>query len=68
MTNQDALEQAYKNGYEQGKKDAVVHAYWTFKGTSIDNHKMYECSACKNVICGSDNYCKNCGALMEDKQ
>ena len=52
----------YREGYEQGKKDAVRHGRW------IDTGSGQECSACKEIQYGYDSgryYCQNCGAKME---
>ena len=46
----DATEQAYKHGYEAGKKDAVVHGRWEL--TAHEEYSNYrwnvtaECSEC----------------------
>lgn len=64
----EATELAYKNGYEQGKKDAVVHGEWIHhyydSGEPIDD-KWY-CSECH--MCNDHRrtwYCPNCGAKMD---
>ena len=67
MDNHTATELAYKNGYEQGKKDAVRHGRWEFK-----HPNGWACSECgewglmidNRGICKS-NYCPNCGAKMD---
>lgn len=63
-------EEAYKNGYEKGKKDAVKHGRWVqCKDWDYD----YECSICEGYA-GEDtdgnynklsHYCPNCGAMMD---
>ena len=71
MKLHDATEMAYKNGYEQGKKDAVVHGRWErcFEDwrQQIEGDK---CSACgfEHYGCGIKyyHYCPNCGADMRD--
>ena len=61
-----ATELAYKNGYEQGQKDAVKHGRWEWH----NNH--WECSNCRgsrfhDLVLGLDAaYCGRCGAKMED--
>ena len=57
MNIHDATETAYRNGYEQGKKDAVKHGEWC--GTV--------CSACgASTANGFDyEYCPHCGAKMD---
>jgi hypothetical protein len=70
MDNHTATELAYKNGYEQGKKDAVRHGRW------VDNH----CTECGEMPMGTEewerldvepprferfmDYCPCCGAKM----
>jgi hypothetical protein len=58
-----ATEQAYKNGYKQGKQDAVVHGLWE----TIDGREWLGC-LCTNCNKWSDartKYCPNCGAKMD---
>ena len=74
MDKYTATEQAYKNGYEQGKKDAVIHGYWNhnpIKRFSLNEYYMippigeYECSCCRaRSHTYSANYCHYCGAKM----
>lgn len=80
MKTYEATEQAYKNGYEKGKQDAVKHGRWVDRfGNKYANHH-YECSECKEsalykvevnelgherfVQALSDN-CPHCGANMK---
>lgn len=66
MNPYDATEIAYKNGYEQGMKDAVKHGRWEpvpsngIGGTA-------KCSICGKAIYGyhTMNYCPNCGERMD---
>lgn len=76
MDIHSATEQAYKKGYEDGKRDSVVHGRWLFDSGS----GKYFCSACNEnalsfrkdtfgfgevrEVCLSD-YCPNCGAMMD---
>ena len=75
MNIYDAIEQAYKNGYQQGKRDAVKHGRWEYVGPNSQR-----CSHCKKIVpCGEIeveviqcgrfdmeyNYCPNCGAQMD---
>ena len=56
----------YKNGYEQGKNDAVKHGHWILK----DNGNA-DCSICgyrSTRVYDDDNadhYCRFCGAKMD---
>lgn len=43
----------------------VVHAHWEYVGES-DGKKIYRCTSCKTNICGTGNYCKECGAQMDE--
>ena len=60
-----ATEMAYKNGYEQGLKDAVKHGEWI---RYLDF--WMKCSECdgswhEQWILGKQlNYCPNCGVKM----
>ena len=63
-----ATEMSYKNGYEQGLKDAVKHGEWVKHPTF--NYKV--CSICSQGspcdVDGSEwltKYCPNCGAKMD---
>ena len=74
MNIADDLVKAYNEGYQQGKKDAVVRGEWVEKPNP--NWQAYSHEHCS--ICGWENgiqakkyrglnYCPNCGAKMEDK-
>jgi transcription elongation factor Elf1 len=75
MDNFTATEQAYKNGYEQGMKDAVKHGSWIEDGYYGN---PFVCSYCGHEGCYSGgygskeyyytNYCPNCGADMRGEQ
>ena len=67
-----ATEEAYKKGYEDGKRDAVVHGKWVER-YDFDNDFYYDCSACGESFCLIEgtpeenfySYCPNCGARMD---
>ena len=77
MNEHDIAEQAYKNGYEAGKRDAVKHGRWLKVKEPLGWRDVdcVECSCCKEswVIdedyefddFGGWNYCPNCGARMD---
>ena len=80
MNTYEATEQAYKNGYEQGKKDAVKRGrcFWCEPGEeacgtcvrfySIDGTEdrcSAEFNAPKCAYYEPINYCPNCGAKMD---
>ena len=57
-----ATEQAYKNGYEQGKKDAVKHSQWV-KSTTYPI--KYICPVCGHLKDFKKPYCEICGTKMD---
>ena len=59
MTPNEATEQAYKNGYEKGKQDAVKHGRW------IEGKTLEKCSICGKKGFPDWHYCPNCGAKMD---
>lgn len=67
-----ATEVAYKNGYEQGMKDAVKHGEWRIAARDMSTHTvLVECSECYALLeipmtaFGLNyDYCPNCGADM----
>ena len=72
MNTYEATELAYKNGYEQGKKDAVVNGRWIFKHDPITDPKGYfvriVCSNCDLHTGQKSNYCPQCGAKMDGER
>ena len=62
MNEHDIAEQAYKNGYEQGKRDSVKHGRWN-KG--INFPIRYVCSECGHQKEFKRPYCEICGARMD---
>ena len=59
-----ATEEAYKKGYEQGKKDAVVQGRWGVE-VGMNWFKERICPVCKKHIESNFwNHCPNCGADM----
>lgn len=72
MDKYTAAEQAYKNGYEQGKKDAVKHGRWELYSNDDTLGCSYFCS-----LCGANydeeffeenmpfRFCPICGAKMD---
>lgn len=70
MDNYTATEQAYKNGYEQGLKDAVKEGEWLLV-TDDDEFwgemEYFKCSLCGDYelrVSGTP-YCPHCGARMK---
>ena len=46
----------------------VVHAHWKNLGVSVDGKRIYECTNCHSHIYGTGNFCKECGAQMDEKE
>lgn len=69
MDEKDATETAYKNGYEDGKRDAVKHGRWieVDDGVLIGKGTHFECSECEVWESWGrlSRYCPNCGARMD---
>ena len=75
MNEHDIAEQAYKNGYEAGKRDAVKHGRWiadkveAFSPLTEEPYLLdvLQCSVCGEYFDVSEarNYCPNCGARMD---
>ena len=66
------LVKAYNDGYQQGKKDAVVRGRWVGKTQETRYEYVYplnyKCSNC-GFLAKYDGwrYCPNCGAKMESE-
>ena len=83
MKTFEATEQAYKNGYEAGKRDAGKKGRWVDRYGGKYANKCYDCSECKGtalykpeadelghwrfVQALSDN-CPHCGADMRGEE
>jgi len=68
MNIYDATEQAYKNGYQQGKRDAVKHGRWINEVELLYGWipmNSVVCSACHEANGLGTAYCPNCGAQMD---
>lgn len=63
-----ATEQAYKNGYakgyEEGKKNAVVHAKWEYYQMPSGIYGI-RCTHCKGHNGLMRKFCPECGAVMD---
>lgn len=44
----------------------VVHAHWEYAGES-DDKKIYRCTNCQVILPGTGNFCKECGAQMDEE-
>lgn len=64
MDDYTKVEQAYKNGYADGKRDAAKHGRWGPYSTS-----MMVCSVCnRHTARHRYKYCPHCGARMDGDQ
>ncbi len=62
----EATEQAYKNGYEAGKRDAVKHGRWIPHNKRSNN--WVECSECNTVGSPFWKRCPVCEAKMDGER
>lgn len=60
MSEKDAIEVAYKNGYEAGRESTIHISYWI--DSVIDGY--YLCANCGKLHDQNYNYCNECGAKM----
>lgn len=69
MDKYTATEIAYKNGYEDGKRDAGKRGRWRKRIFDICNRIIigYRCSECNTTWDAETNYCPHCGANMEEQ-
>ena len=68
MRPEDATETAYKNGYEDGKRDAVKHGRWEER--VVDYESQYYVTDCSICECSGErwySYCPYCGSCMDDR-
>lgn len=54
---------AYKEGYEQGQKDAERRGRWIYNANFAE--PPFKCSACGKSQGRLSTYCPDCGAEME---
>ena len=59
-----ATEEAYKKGYEAGKRDAVIHATWEYYRQPSGTHGL-RCTNCKERNGLKKPFCPHCGAQMD---
>ena len=72
MTERDATELAYKNGYEKGYQDGlsargvseIVYAKTILTDEVVSVMLTVLCSRCKCHMMPTDNVCPGCGAIM----
>lgn len=68
MTKHEATEQAYKKGYDDGKRDAVKHGTWSCVFFKDIGFSAYQCSECEKFGDSDTSYCPHCGAKMSHKE
>lgn len=66
MRTYEATEQAYKNGYADGQRDARKHGRWIEVREKNYGYRIgVKCSECgRRVRNRGENYCPKCGADM----
>ena len=62
MNNIDAIEQAYRNGYEDGKRDAAKHGHW--QKIRLRGFEVWACSECQTLGKPQWKVCPVCTAKM----
>lgn len=66
MTTQEAIVQAFENGrrqgYEEGKRDAVKHGRWIREG---NRNTCPECGFFYHSAHADYDYCPHCGMKMD---
>ena len=65
MNEHDATEQAYKRGYEDGKRDAVKRGHWVVKHIKNRNYRYCFCSECQTMGDITWKCCPFCEAKMD---
>ena len=67
MNAHDATEAAFRNGYEQGKKDAVKHGKLIKQGVAFDlcGIDYYNCSLCDQSSQIETPFCPHCSAKTD---
>lgn len=75
MDDYTKVEQAYKNGYAAGKRDAVKHGRWFRTGAeNVYGGIEIQCSECRRTLMSSPGhideecFCCYCGARMDGDQ
>lgn len=73
MTVNNAIEQAYKNGYEEGRRESVRHSEWVTDDSGKHYCKrcgtymkirIYHDSSDDNIEYPLDDFCSRCGSNM----
>ena len=64
MREYDATEQAYKNGFEDGKKSVLKYGTWKAMHNPLGELIGWMHSNCGRVTYETSEYCPTCGAKM----
>lgn len=64
FVDRQTSEQAYKNGYSAGY-EAGRRSVGRKRGRWIKLTQLYKCSECARVVGGRNNFCPDCGAMMD---
>lgn len=61
---------AYRAGYEDGKRDSVNHGYWIRLNqmSFFTYDSFWQCSECRHESIRVTDYCPFCGAKMDAKE
>lgn len=79
MNIHDATEEAYKRGYEVGKRAAVKRGWWKEYSHSAlvrwkdgepvwEDRTVYRCCRCDFGTIAKHNFCPRCGSDMREPQ
>lgn len=64
MNEYDAVEQAYKNGFENGRASVLKCGIWKAMHNPLGELIGWMHDECGMVTCCVSNYCPECGANM----
>ena len=67
MKEYDALEAAYKNGFEAGRNSAITHAEWIIVRDLHGRPLRLKCPVCGWKTISASRYCPGCGSEMNSE-
>jgi len=65
MKDHDAIEQAYKNGFEDGKANAIRYGVWEVIRDPVGMPLRWMHRECGRITIEASKYCPDCGAQMQ---
>lgn len=65
MKEHDAIEQAYKNGFEDGKASAIKYGVWEIVRDPAGMPIRWMHRVCGRITIEASKYCPDCGAEMQ---